>query len=101
MGCDIFMNDLDAPRFPMYIGSGNIGSGSVICQVSGCPNKATVRCDYGFRYCDSHKYHDHTDMNKTKRAYLRSINEKGEFGRSQRTDKAIKDLDEFIRGEKE
>jgi len=49
----------------------------VKCQVWNCPNGASVRCDAGFRYCEAHKSHDHSDGSKAKRAILRPIRPDG------------------------
>ena len=51
------------------------------CQVWNCPNGASVRCDAGFRYCEAHKSHDHSDGSKAKRAILRPIRPDGNSAR--------------------
>ena len=49
------------------------------CQVFGCPDQATVRCDNGFRYCSRHLTHEHTDGVKNFRASWRPIGPDGEY----------------------
>ena len=52
------------------------------CQVYSCTNIAIVRCENGYRYCEYHKVHTHTDLaGKPKKAIIKAINKFGEYSR--------------------
>ena len=52
------------------------------CQVYLCQRQATVRCTNGFRYCERHAVHNHTDTKgRTTKAKVYAITPEGEWVR--------------------